>query len=177
MRDSAAAEEEEEVEGCFFEELLSGIFVCSSLEVGTEAEELVAITTAVAALLWLAAASLVRLTGILCALCNSDEGAGTLVGLELELEPTAGNLTEDGSGGGALASPGADGLAEVLGVLAAAALYDPPPPDTEAAEGADAAASVMLPDQVEVRGIALLFADDDEDEGVLELAAGKGALS
>ena len=159
--------------------MLSGIFVCSFLEVGTEAEELVAITTAVAALLWLVAASLVRLTGILCALCNSDEGAGTLAGLELELEPTAGNLTEDGSGGGALAGPGADGLAEVLGVLAAAALYDPPPPDTEAAEGADAAASAMLPDQVEVRGIALLFADDDddEDEGVLELAAGGGALS
>jgi hypothetical protein len=177
LRDSAAAEEVEEVEGCFFDELLSGIFVCSSLEVGTETEELVAITTAVAALLWLAAASLVRLTGILCALCNSDEGAGTLA--ELELEPTAGNLTEDGSGGGALAGPGADGLAEVLGVLAAAALYDPPPPDTEAAEGADAAASAMLPDQVEVRGIALLFADDDDDddEGVLELAAGGGALS
>ena len=110
------------MEGCFFDELLSGIFVCSSLEVGTETEELVAITTAVAALLWLAAASLVRLTGILCALCNSDEGAGTLAELELELEPTAGNLTEDGSGGGALAGPGADGLAEVLGVLAAAAL-------------------------------------------------------
>lgn len=166
------------MEGCFFDELLlSGIFVCSSLEVGTETEELVAISTAVAALLWLAAASLVRLTGILCALCNSDEGAGTLAELELELEPTAGNLTEDGSGGGALAGPGADGLAEVLGVLAAAALYDPPPPDTEAAEGVDAAASAMLPDQVEVRGIALLFADDDDDEGVLELAAGGGALS
>ena len=112
--------------------LLSEIFVCSSLVVAaaatTAAPELVvvaaaaAVAIAVTLLLLLAAvaASLVRLTGILCALCPSDEGAETLA--ELELEVTGGNLTDDGSSGGALPIAGADGLAELLGVLAAAAL-------------------------------------------------------